>query len=37
VRVHPAYVERIDAGARKVRLRLTREQVRRSGAVTPRR
>jgi sporulation protein YlmC with PRC-barrel domain len=37
VQVHPAYVERIDREARKVHLRLTREQVKRSGAVTPRR
>lgn len=37
VRVHPAYVERIDRQGRKVHLRLTRDQIRRSGAVTPRR
>ena len=37
VRVHPAYVEHIDRRRRTVRLRLTREQVKRSGARTPRR
>lgn len=37
VQVHPEYVERIDRGARKVHLRLTRAQVKRSGAVSPRR
>jgi hypothetical protein len=37
VRVHPQYVERIDRDERKVHLRLTREQVKRSGAVSPRR
>jgi hypothetical protein len=37
VRVHPQYVERIDPDGRKVHLRLTREQVRLGGAVSPRR
>lgn len=37
VQVHPEYVELIDWKARKVHLRLTREQVKLSGAATPRR
>jgi hypothetical protein len=37
VRVHPGYVERIDRDSRKVHLRLTREQVKLSGARSPRR
>jgi sporulation protein YlmC with PRC-barrel domain len=37
VRVHPQYVERIDPAERKVHLRLTREQVKLSGARTARR
>lgn len=37
VRVHPAYVERIDRERRKVHVRLTRAQVRRSGARSARR
>lgn len=37
VNVHPAYVERIDQASRKVHLRLTRAQVRRSGARSARR
>ena len=36
VRVHPEYVERIDWSERKMHLRLTREQVKLSGAGTPR-
>lgn len=37
VGVHPEYVERIDRAERKVHLRLTREQVKLSGARTARR
>ena len=37
VEVHPEYVERIDWDERKVHVRLTREQVKLSGARTPRR
>jgi sporulation protein YlmC with PRC-barrel domain len=37
VRVHPEYVERIDWNERKVHLRLTREQVKLSGAASARR
>lgn len=37
VRVHPEYVERIDRDGRKVHLRLTREQVKLSGAPSARR
>lgn len=37
VRVHPAYVERIDRAKRKVHVRLTRAQMKRGGAVSPRR
>ncbi len=36
VRVHPAYVERIDWQERTVHLRLTRDEVKLSGAATPR-
>ena len=36
-RVHPQYVERVDGRGRKVHLRLTRQQVKLSGAKTPRR
>jgi sporulation protein YlmC with PRC-barrel domain len=36
VRVHPAYVERIDRDTRTVHLRLTRDEVKLSGAATPR-
>lgn len=36
VRVHPQYVERIDWKDQKVHLRLTREEVKRSGAESPR-
>jgi hypothetical protein len=35
--VHPEYVERIDWDERKVHLRLTREQVKLSGAASARR
>jgi sporulation protein YlmC with PRC-barrel domain len=37
VHVHPEYVELIDWSERKMHLRLTREQVKLSGATTPRR
>jgi sporulation protein YlmC with PRC-barrel domain len=37
VRVHPEYVERIDRSGRKLHLRLTRDQVKLSGARSPRR
>lgn len=37
VRVHPQYVERIERDSRRVRLRLTRGQVKLSGARSPRR
>jgi sporulation protein YlmC with PRC-barrel domain len=37
VRVHPAYVERIDRGERRMHLRLTRDQVKLSGATSARR
>jgi sporulation protein YlmC with PRC-barrel domain len=37
VRVHPEYVERIDRERRKLHLRLTRAQVKLSGALSPRR
>ena len=37
VRVHPAYVERIDRSRRRVHLRLTRDQVKLSGATSARR
>lgn len=36
VRVHPEYVERIDWNARTMHLRLTRAEVKLSGAATPR-
>ena len=37
VHVHPAYVERIALNERKMHLRLTREQVKLSGAPSARR
>jgi hypothetical protein len=37
VRVHPAYVERIEWGEKKMVLRLTLDEVRNAGAQTPRR
>jgi hypothetical protein len=37
VHVHPQYVERIDRERRTLHVRLTREQVKLAGAVTPRR